>query len=273
MILSDCHIHTSFCDGSDAPEKMAEAAFSKGFESLGFSFHSPLPFPESYAVPENRVGEYLAEIERLKREYSGKTAILSGTELDRDSEGFDFSTLDYVICSVHQLHFGERMYSVDYKAEMLLDCAKKEFGGSFLKLCEKYYTDLSSFFCKTKGDIVGHFDLIEKFNENACVFDDTSREYRLLALEHADRICDECPNAIFEVNTGAMFRCGRSEPYPARFILEHLKKRNMRLTLTSDAHCAKAIGFAFGEVTKLLRSCGFKSVYVISQNGFEERPL
>lgn len=252
---------------------MAEAALSKNFESFGFSFHSPLPFPESYAVPENKVGEYIGEIEDLKKEFSGKMEILNGVELDRDSEGFDFSKLDYVICSVHQLHFDERMYSVDYKPEVLLDCAKREFGGSFLKLAEKYYSDLSSLFCKTKGDIVGHFDLIEKFNENAAVFDDTSREYKLLALEYADRICDECPNAVFEVNTGAMFRCGRSEPYPTRFILEHLRKRNMRLTLTSDAHCTKAVGFAFGEVSELLRSCGFKSGYIITKNGFEERPI
>lgn len=273
MIKSDCHIHTCFCDGKNTPYEMAQAAFSKGFESLGFSFHSPLPFPDSYAVPENRLGEYMTEIERLKSEFCGKMHISNGVELDRDSVGFNASMLDYVIGSVHQLHFDERIYSVDYSAQMLLNCAKKEFDGSFLRLAEKYYRELSSFVCAANANIVGHFDLIEKFNENCAVFDDTSNEYRFLALEYAGRICDECPDAIFEVNTGAMFRCGRSSPYPSRFILEYLKMRNMRLTLTSDAHCAAAVGFAFDDVSELLRSCGFKSAYVITEKGFEERPL
>ena len=273
MIGSDCHIHTSFCDGNNTPFEMAQAAFLKGFESFGFSVHSPLPFKDSYAISESCLSEYCSEIARLKRVYDGKMQVLSGVELDRDSEKFDISLFDFVICSVHQLHFDERMYSVDYTGEMLINCVQKECGGSFLHLAEKYYSELSEFFCETRADVVGHFDLIEKFNENCALFDDTSRAYKAIALEYVDRICDQCPNAFFEVNTGAMFRCNRSTPYPSRFIIERLKKRNMRLILTSDAHCTKAIGFAFDETAGLLRDCGFKSIYIITKNGFEERAL
>lgn len=273
MPKSNCHTHTVFCDGSRTPEEMVKAALKLSFESLGFSIHSPLPFESGYAVEYEKVPEYVNEIKRLKREYASKIYISNGIEIDRDSLPFDISDFDFSIGSVHQLHFDERMYEVDYKPEILLDCAKKEFDGSFQKLAEHYFYLVTDFICNEKPDIVGHFDLIEKFNENAALFDDADKKYRTAALDAVDGICDACPEIIFEVNTGAMYRCGRTVPYPQKFIMNRLFERKMRITVTSDAHCTEALNFAFDECTEFCRSCGYKSAYIITENGFEERAL
>lgn len=273
MPKSNCHTHTLFCDGSNTPEEMVKAAIELSFESLGFSVHSPLDFESGYAIELARVPEYIGEIQRLKEKYKSEIYISNGIELDRDSSQIDASMFDYVIGSVHQLHFDERMYEVDYKPEILLNCAEKEFGGSFEKLTKHYFSLVNEFICARKPDVVGHIDLIEKFNENCALFDDTTKKYRFDVLEVVDSICDSCPDIIFEVNTGAMYRCKRTVPYPQKFILNRLHERNMRITITSDAHCTEALNFAFFETSEICRSCGYKSAFIITQNGFKERKL
>ncbi len=273
MQLSNCHTHTTFCDGSDTMEEMLNAAISLSFESLGFSVHSPLPFKNEYALKSEKLPDYLKEVSRLKAKYQGKIDIVNGIELDRDSVGVDVSAFDYAIGSVHQLHFSGVGYPVDYSAEVLLDCAREEFDGSFLLLAKHYYSLVNSFICERKPQIVGHFDLIEKFNERGALFDNESKAYQSAALEVVDGICDCCSDIIFEVNTGAMFRCKRSSPYPQRFVLSRLFEREIPITITSDAHCVKALDFAFDEVAALCRSVGFKSCLVSTSRGFEERPL
>lgn len=273
MLKSNCHTHTVFCDGKNTPEEMVEAAVALSFESLGFSAHSPMPYENSYAIGYDRVDSYVSEIKRLRKKYADRIFVANGIELDADSLPLDTQNFDFSIGSVHQLHFENRMYSVDYTAQMLKSCAEREFSGSFQKLAKHYFSLIYNLICEAKPDVVGHFDLIEKFNENGALFNSESREYRNAALEVVDGICDISPDIIFEINTGAMFRCGRSVPYPAKFILERLKERGMRITVTSDAHCTDALDFAFKSAETLCRSCGFKSAYIITQNGFSERKI
>ena len=100
-VLSNCHTHTNYCDGISSPREMIQKAIDKGFVSLGFSVHSPLPYENDYAIAETRLPIYLDEIAKLKAEYEDKIEILSGIELDADSE-IDLAPFDYVISSVHQ---------------------------------------------------------------------------------------------------------------------------------------------------------------------------
>ena len=38
--LSNFHTHTTYCDGADSPQALAETAYSSGFSALGFSGRS-----------------------------------------------------------------------------------------------------------------------------------------------------------------------------------------------------------------------------------------
>jgi histidinol-phosphatase (PHP family) len=57
-VLFNLHTHTSFSDGSDAPEKYVEEAIKQGFHTLGFSDHSPVPFENTFAIREGGLEEY-----------------------------------------------------------------------------------------------------------------------------------------------------------------------------------------------------------------------
>lgn len=248
---------------------MADAAYRLGFYSLGFSVHSPMKFDIYYALKPERAGEYINCIHALKEKYSGKMEVYCGIELDANYAYVNKADFDYVIGSVHHLHCGEKLYGVDETPGEIAACVENEFGGNWLSAAEQYYASLAEHITKSKPDVAGHFDLITKFNEGNRFFDENSDEYKKIALKYIKKICRENPNVIFEVNTGAMFRCGNSKPYPARFLLEYLYEQNMRITVTSDAHCPEALNFAFDKAEAFIREVGFKEVYMLKNGKFE----
>ena len=68
MQLSNYHSHCTFCDGRSTPEDFVKFAISHGFRAYGFSSHSPLPFETFWNMSKDDMPEYLAEIDRLKKE-------------------------------------------------------------------------------------------------------------------------------------------------------------------------------------------------------------
>ena len=51
MLKSSTHNHTTFCDGQNTPEEMAEAAYALGFTDFGFSGHTYVDFAD-YGVKD-----------------------------------------------------------------------------------------------------------------------------------------------------------------------------------------------------------------------------
>ena len=78
--------------------------------------------------------------------------------------------------------------------------------------------------------------LIAKFNEGGVLFDEAHPRYRAAALAALDRLAGE--GVAFEVNTGAVAKGWRTQPYPANWLLEELQARGARLIFSSDCHKA-----------------------------------
>lgn len=267
MFKSNCHTHTTFCDGKNSAEEMTLAAIDKGFISLGFSGHSPMYYESDWTMTEESVKEYIKDIKRLKELYKDKIDILCGIELDKDFAHVDLNEFDYIIASVHQLHGKDKIYSVDLSAEELTECVDTVFDSSWNKMAETYFDNLAEFVISGDFDVVGHFDLITKFNSKTPLFDEDNEEYKANAIRAVDKILDNKPNILFEVNTGAMYRKGNDKPYPAEFILKHIFDRGGYITITSDSHCTDSLDFAFDKAVDYCRSCGFSEVYYLTSSG------
>jgi histidinol-phosphatase (PHP family) len=80
MSKADFHVHTTFCDGAEAPEAMVRAALEQGLSAVGFSGHSHTAFDESWCMSVAGTARYRAELARLKREYAGRIAVFCGVE-------------------------------------------------------------------------------------------------------------------------------------------------------------------------------------------------
>lgn len=233
MMLSNYHTHTTFCDGIDTPEEMVLEAIRLGMSELGFSGHAHMSFDSSYCMSLEGTEQYKAEVNRLKLKYADKIKILLGIEQDIYSDTTTDS-YDYVIGSVHHVLKNGEYLAVDMSRAEQERIIADFYGGDQYAFAEDYYRAVATVYEVTKCDIIGHFDLITKFNEAGDMYDVDHPRYRAAALGALDILCTT--PAAFEINTGAISRGYRKTPYPDSFILEELKKRGNKLIYSSDCH-------------------------------------
>ncbi len=247
MIREDFHLHTAFCDGKNTPREMVEAAVALGMTRIGFSGHSYTAFDENYCMSEENTEKYKREISALKTEYRGKIEILCGIEQDIYSTA-DTSFYDYVIASSHYFNIDGGYYAVDESSELLENTVKAHFGGDFYAAAECYFFALADEIKKmvkngTRVDIIGHIDLIAKFNSDSRFFDEAHPRYLAAAEKAVDRLL--ALDIPFEVNTGAISRGWREIPYPAPKIADCILKNGGKLIMSSDAHSKDGLCFGF----------------------------
>ncbi len=259
------HIHTTLCDGKGTPEAMAEAAYRAGVRYLGFSGHShtECASDRGYVLPED-LTEYRTRVLALREAYGDRMEILLGIELDSFSQT-DPADLDYWIGSVHHLPDGRGGdYAVDAAPEEFFRCRDALFHGDVYAMAEAYYTAVGEM-ARRKPTILGHLDLITKYNQNGAIFDETHPRYRsaaLGALQAADP-----SGTLLEINTGAMSRGYRREPYPALFLLKAWRQRGGQVILTADAHSPEAIVYAYDAAADRARAAGYRECAVLTASG------
>ena len=261
-MLTNYHTHTHFCDGASAPEEIVLRAIEQGFSAIGFSGHGTTPFDLSYCMTDTEA--YIAEISRLKSAYGQKIQIYLGVEEDALAL-VDRSRFDYLIGSSHYLRVGDRYLSVDSGQEYFERCLSA-FDGDVTALARAYFGTLCDYLASRKPDIVGHFDLITKYEETQPSILLSNPAYRAVA-EHYIGIAADM-DCLFEVNTGAMSRGIRTAPYPAEHLLTVLRKREAKIILSSDSHHADTLSFGFEELRAYLRDLGFRHVYEFLNHEF-----
>lgn len=258
MIRSDFHCHTLYCDGKDTPEDMVKSALEKGLSAIGLSGHSYAPFdPECIGMTPGNEAKYRREIGRLKKRYEGKIKVFCGVEQDIFSPA-PKKPFDYSIGSVHYIKAGERLVAVDDTAEILMELRDGYFGGDIYALCAAYYETVSAVSAVTGCDIIGHFDLITKFNGDGSLFDTEDPRYRAAWTAAADELLKA--DIPFEINTGAMSRGYRKDPYPAQEIIKYISEKGGRFVLSSDAHRKEDLMFGFDIALEILKGLGVEPV-------------
>lgn len=249
MELFDLHVHSVFSDGRDTPRDIVISAIEKGVKTLGFSDHSYTEFDERYCIQRDKQAEYIRTINELKNEFSDKIKILCATEQDFYSTA-PTSGYDYVIGSVHYVFIDGEYIPIDETADILKQAADKYFSGDILSLCEAYFENVGKVYEKTKCDIVGHFDLITKFNEQEQLFDENDPRYIRAYQKAVDKIITDCK--VFEINTGAISRGYRTTPYPSENIRRYIRQKGGKFILSSDSHQKETLCFEFDKFRNLL---------------------
>lgn len=242
MIYRDFHTHTTYCDGDDTPEQIVLAAIERGMDTIGFSGHSYVSFDEGCCMSRKGTVEYKAEIARLKAKYADKIRVLCGVEQDyyslEPTDGYD-----YVIGSVHYFKMNDEYATLDLSDDILRAVIDRYFGGDCYALAEHYYRLVGNVVESTGADIIGHFDLITKFDERCHIFDVTNERYVSAWQAAVDKLLPY--GKPFEINTGAISRGYRTEPYPHMDIIDYIKAKGGRLILSSDSHSADRLCHCF----------------------------
>lgn len=260
------HTHSTMCDGKNTLEEMAQAAFQAGCVSFGASGHSHTPLPEDAGevLPADMTA-YRAEVLRLREEYAGRMDVLLGIELDNvadvTAEGFD-----YWIGSAHHMRDPEGgWHAVDWSREALERSFRESFKGDSLLMTERYYDEVRRV-AERGPTILGHIDLIAKFNGDGYFFDEEApgcRAAALAALHAADP-----KETLLEINTGAMSRGYRTAPYPAPGLLRAARERHIPICITSDCHSRANLLHAFPQAAELAKAAGYRERMILTKQGF-----
>lgn len=267
--LSNLHTHSVFSDGANTMEEIVLQAIANGFVSIGFSDHSHTDNLAEYCMKKGSIQGYLKEIDCLKDKYGDRIEIYRGIEWDSDTylPEYDGVSFDYVIGSVHYFKTANgNFYDVDYHPDILRG-AMIQNSLSAQDLVKIYFDLVGEMTASLKPDIIGHLDLITKFNRQMNLFDESSGWY----LDIVGDILGEIRNAgsIVEVNTGAIARGLKDKPYPSEYILKEMVIHEIPVTISSDSHHIDTLDCYFDESLEILKNIGYKSVKILKNGKFQ----
>jgi len=280
MILSCLHTHTVFCDGKADMETMCQAAFSKGFESIGFSSHAPIlkktGIASSFNLSDEKLPQYIDAALAARERWKDKLKVYLGLEVDYieglcgpgDADIRELP-LDYVIGAVHYLAAPKdgTYFTVDGPPEEFRP-GLEQFDNDGLALCAAYYNAYNNMVNAGGCDILAHLDLVKKNNNRFQFFSPHDPEYTKLPVKTADTIAQarsapvDGKLPIVEVNTGGIIRSYITEPYPSLAILRLLKERNIPLTINADAHAPEHLGVGYETAWTAMQQAGYSAVMI-----------
>lgn len=250
-------MHTQFCDGRASMEDFIKIAIKQGFEYVGFTPHSPIPFDSPCNMKMVDVPIYSDEIDRLKNLYGDKINIYKSMEIDfldawgPANEYFENISLDYKIGSVHFIpsFIDENIYiDIDGSFENFKEKMSLYFNNDIKSVVESFYNQTLKMINIGGFDIIGHFD---KVGYNGNLFQPGLEDeswYHKLIKQTFDAILDN--QYIIEINTKAHKKQNRFFPNERYF--KWLKKYNVPILINSDAHYPELINSGRLEAINLL---------------------
>jgi histidinol-phosphatase (PHP family) len=264
---SNLHTHTAYCDGKGEPEEFVKKAISLGFERLGFSSHAPLPFPNDWTLKRETLPLYIREINRLKQIYGNRIEILAGLEVDyipgligpssfkdiknSNGESLDF---DYILGSVHFLPVKthpQKYLEIDFNPGQMKMIIDEGYGGDSRAMIRAYYGLVREMLTIDPPTILGHLDLVKKFNRGNVFFNENDSFYH----DEIEKTLDvlKKTSTILEVNTAPIYRGYDTEPYPSNVILKMCREYNIPVVLNSDAHSPDVLDGGYAEALRILQ--------------------
>ena len=257
--LTDYHMHSILSDGKDGYEEMIKAAVAKGFREIGFSDHLCLK-PTRWAVSEVDIPVMTEQILELKAKYESSISIKYGVEVDyfpeMESEIYHqikALPVDYVIGSVH------------FIGDWNFDTDQSLYGKwSNDRLYEMYFERLQMAARSSLFDIIGHLDLIKKFQVYP-ESDQTDLIKKTLEIIRDSKL-------VVELNTSGLDRpC--ADFLPSGSIIAQCYHHHIPVILSSDAHSKSQIGRHFNSGLSLLKKTGFTQLVRFNQRRRSFVPL
>jgi histidinol-phosphatase (PHP family) len=252
-MLVDYHVHTSFSSDSPTPmEEQCRAAIVNGIQHIAFTEHedyNPIdPCSFFYDYPS-----YVKEIERCRKIFHGQLVIRSGIEI---GEPHRFPTLaakalgqhewDFVLGSLHFLSSTVNSLAPEFASHL----------GDWRKSFAAYFTEMIALAHEGDFDVLAHIDYPARYNRDAFPNYDI-REFEPVISDVLREIIRRGKG--IEINTAPM-RWGNNPNPPECVIRWYRELGGEILTVGSDAHVTKHVGFKIDESLNIARRAGFTHI-------------
>ncbi len=267
-ILINFHLHSTGSDGRMSPEEVVKEAVAANISFMCFTDHYPRPKEQEekkWLTNNFHSEQYKQEIKRLQEVYKSQIDIGFGVEMDWFEEVPDWiraqiekNKFDYVIGSVHLLKLKGTYYNFDFgndndeKLNVVIQAA-----GSIEKIIEAYYHQLRLMIKSRMYDCVGHFDYIKRHNANSRFFSEDAEFYKKEVLETLDILAKS--GMAMEINLRGLTKSPKAQ-YPSMWILKEAKKRNIPITIGSDAHTQGQVGDLLEKGYELAKQAGYSEI-------------
>ena len=280
MNWSNYHGHSNYCDGKGTLEDYVKASLACRMKSIGFSSHAPLPFETRWAMPEDQMTKYLNEIATLGKKYKKKIQLYAGLEVDYipgligpDNENTIQRSLDYTIGSIHyvdQFPDGTR-FTADGSRQIFINGIDQIFFGDVKLLVKRYFELVREMLTKSSPTILGHLDKIKMHNKAGIIFNENENWYREEILDTLEVLATS--EVILEVNTRGLYKKKCNETYPSSWVLKEALKKNIPITINSDAHHPREVASYFESTISKLREIGYRHIYQLWNGMWEANEL
>lgn len=266
MLKFNYHSHSRYCDGKSTLEEMAKSAIEKGLSYFGFSAHSPVPFDNDFGLQYSQTQNYLDEARSLKEKYKDKIKLFTSIEFDyipKISEDIrekaEEYNLDYIISSVHLVDSDNGLWFIDGSKQEKYDNGLRDcFGGDIRKAVKSFYYQTNEMIERVSPDIVGHFDKVKMHNKDR-YFREDELWYKDLVMQTIEIMKEN--DSICEINTRGIYKGRSDDYYPIKAWIKELAKRNIRVTISTDAHKKDEVDMLFAECWNDLKELGHKEVW------------
>lgn len=247
-------------------EDVVKTAIERGFTHYGLSEHCPRDrvadlYPEEQAAGVDglatKFDAYLREARRVQALYADHIDVLVGFETERlpPQQWAERMTAlrrhtqaDFIIGSVHDVDGTW----VDLSPEMTAEAARAAGGREALQI--KYFDAVAELVTTLRPEVVGHIDLVRKFDGETAHFGPRAMAACERALEAASAV-----GAVLDVNPGAMRR-GMSPVYPLPQILARAREMGVGVTLGDDGHGPHDVGAGLEACMEAIAGAGYQVV-------------
>ncbi|MCF0261024.1 MAG: histidinol-phosphatase HisJ family protein [Erysipelotrichaceae bacterium] len=270
MIKQNFHTHSIYDDGTDTIDEMVQTAIEKGFTKLGFSGHGfNRPIDDCSMTREN-TQKYLADLQAAKEKYKGQIEIYTGIEQDSLSR-LNRDDYEYVLGSVHFVQKDGKHYPVDYSREVFEKILKDVFNGDMKAFLQAYMDEVGRMLDYEEIDVVGHIDLISKYNEDQEFFSFDDPWYVQRMKELIDLGIEK--GLIFEMNTGAISRGYRKSAYPHQILLEHMGANKAKVCINTDCHARASLDLGIEDCLQRAKEAGIGTLWTFENGRWTEKDI
>lgn len=250
-MLVDYHTHTFLSDGEGNHEEFLKQAHEKGLAEIGFSDHFSI-VPTNWGINEEDIEYMKHTIETLKTQTKYPVKVKFGAEIDyipgkeKETEKLiDSLPLDYVIGSIHFIEYWNFDTSPDHYNDKDIET-----------LYKKYFKLLNDAINSGMFDIVGHADVIKKFNHRPAKKPVKLYEKVIQSIA--------ANNMTVELNTSGLNKPCK-EFYPDTTFLEMCYQYEIPVMINSDAHKPGQVGQYFSKASELLKRIGYQEISTFTQ--------
>lgn len=250
--MYDFHAHSHFSSDSDSPmQEMAKGGKSSNLKGMCFTDHVDLDYGSSHIDYEFSYIDYVNELNIVRASFPKDFEIFTGIEVGMQPHISAENTallkdknFDFVIGSIHIVNRND-MYDGSYLEGITQNEGIMNYFKDMLQ-CLDSFTDF---------DVLGHLDVVRRYlkgNEESFSYD--------IYEEQIHDVLSKLINSHkgIEVNTSGL-RYGLSSFHPLPDILKLYRSLGGEIiTLGSDSHNPKTLGYGFNSALTLLSDTDFK---------------